>query len=100
MTANNKTNEEVNPQKAHSSSKDQNCMLVAALLAIRHLSPHRIEPKPTTGSVANGVWMTLVRLVGVPLGNGYRQWAKATGHHGLLENISSFATDMKNLGKS
>jgi hypothetical protein len=44
--------------------------------------------------------MMLVQLVGVPLGNGYMQWAKAAGHHGLLENISSFATDMKNLGKS
>ena len=63
MTANNRTNEAVHLQKTHPSSKGKNH---AGGGATCHLSPCWIEPKPSIGGIAHGVWMTHVRLVGCP----------------------------------
>jgi hypothetical protein len=71
MLANSKTNEAVHPQKMHRSSLGQNYAGSGA--DYYYSSPHRIEPKPSTGGVTqHGLWMTPVRLVGVP--SGHMHW--------------------------
>ena len=71
MTEKNKTNEAIHLQKPRPSSEVQNH---AGGGATCHLSPRWVEPKPSTGGVAHGVWIMPVHLAGVPLGYRYRRW--------------------------
>ena len=47
--------------------------MIALVVVILTTRPTRwIDPKPSVGGIAHGVWMTPVRLVGVSL--HHRQW--------------------------
>ena len=58
---NNKMNEAFYPHKNRPSSKGQNHTGGGGTY---YLSSRQIDPKPSTGSIAHGVWMMHVRLLG------------------------------------